>query len=151
MKLAEALMERADLNTKIEQLRQRLRENALVQDGEQTNEDPSALLKELTESTKRLSYLISRINLTNCSVMIEDKTITEIIAQKDSLLLKQSVYRDLLYEAGMNVQRARNTEIKIMPAVNVAEIRKEADVIAKEIRVLDNKLQMTNWTQDLME
>ncbi len=151
MKLAEALMERADLNKKIEQLRQRLRENALVQDGEKTNEDPQVLLEELDGSIQRLEYLISRINITNCTVKIEDQTITEIIAKKDVLLVKQSVLRDLLYEAGSNVQRARNTEIKVLPAVDIPEVRKTADDIAKEIRMLDNKLQMTNWSVDLME
>ena len=36
MKLAEALQERADLNRKIEQLQDRLSNNVLVQEGEQT-------------------------------------------------------------------------------------------------------------------
>ena len=40
MKLAEALQERADLNRNIEQLRSRLRNNVLVQEGEQPAEDP---------------------------------------------------------------------------------------------------------------
>ncbi len=151
MKLAEALMERADLNRKIEQLRERLRENALVQEGEQVNEDPQKLLEELESSTGRLEYLMSRINITNCRTMIDGKSVTELIAEKDALLLKQSVYRDLLYEAGQNVHRARNTEIKIMPAINVAEVRKTTDDIAKQIRILDNKLQMTNWNIDLIE
>ncbi|MEO2800040.1 DIP1984 family protein, partial [Flavonifractor plautii] len=35
MKLAEALQERADLNRNIEQLKNRLSSNALVQEGEQ--------------------------------------------------------------------------------------------------------------------
>ena len=35
MKLAEALQERADLNIRIQQLRSRLENNALVQEGEQ--------------------------------------------------------------------------------------------------------------------
>ena len=39
MKLAEALQERADLNRNIGQLRERLRSNALVQEGENTVED----------------------------------------------------------------------------------------------------------------
>ena len=47
MKLAEALQERADLNRRIEQLRARLENNALVQEGESPAEDPSELLAEL--------------------------------------------------------------------------------------------------------
>ncbi len=151
MKLAEALMERADLNRKIEQLRERLRQNALVQEGETTNENPTDLLAELDHASQRLEYLIGQINITNCNTEIEGKTITKIIAEKDVLLLKQSVYKDLLYTAGECVQRARNTEIKILPTINVSEIRKTSDDMAKQIRLLDNKLQMTNWTVDLIE
>ena len=39
MKLAEALQERADLNRKIAQLRQRIAKNVLVQEGELPAED----------------------------------------------------------------------------------------------------------------
>ena len=47
MKLAEALQERADLNRRIEQLRSRLLNNAMKQEGEEPSEDPKELLKEL--------------------------------------------------------------------------------------------------------
>ena len=50
MKLAEALQERADINKKISQLRSRLSNNLLVQEGEKTAEDPLALLKEMDQS-----------------------------------------------------------------------------------------------------
>ena len=39
MKLAEALQERADLNRKIDELRARLQNQALVQEGEKPAED----------------------------------------------------------------------------------------------------------------
>ena len=54
MKLAEALQERADLNRRIEQLRYRLSNNVLVQEGEKPLEDPAALLEELESSFTRL-------------------------------------------------------------------------------------------------
>ena len=47
MKLAEALQERADLNRKIEELRRRLANVILVQEGEEPAEEPAELLKEL--------------------------------------------------------------------------------------------------------
>ena len=72
MKLAEALQERADLNRNIEQLKERLTHNALVQDGEQPAENPEKLKQELVTSISRLSYLISHINETNCNTFVED-------------------------------------------------------------------------------
>ena len=53
MKLAEALQERADLNRQIEQLKARLYNNALVQEGEAPAEDPNELLAQLDRSTAR--------------------------------------------------------------------------------------------------
>ena len=47
MKLAEALQERADLNRKIEDLRRRLGNVVLVQEGEEPAEDPKKLLQDL--------------------------------------------------------------------------------------------------------
>ena len=50
MKLAETLQERADLNRRIEQLRYRLSNNVLVQEGEKPLRTPAALLEELESS-----------------------------------------------------------------------------------------------------
>ena len=151
MKLAEALQERADLNIRIQQLRSRLENNAFVQEGEQPAENPSDLLKELSESDSRLEWLISRINLTNCRTAADGRTLTEIIAQKDALTLKLSIYRDLVNTSSQSAYRARHSEIKILPTVPVRELQKQPDEMAKQLRLLDNLLQQTNWTTDLME
>ncbi len=42
MKLAEALQERADINRNIQQLKSRLQNNVLVQEGEKTAEEPES-------------------------------------------------------------------------------------------------------------
>lgn len=151
MKLAEALQERADLKRSISDLSDRLQRVALVQEGEKPVEDPKTLLKALDESVNRLEYLMAAINHTNDMTTVNGMTLTALIARKDALLLKQSVYKNLAQEAGYNTSRARGTEIKVMPAVKVSEIQKEIDRMAKEVRTLDNLLQETNWTKDLIE
>ena len=97
MKLAEALQERADLNRRIEQLRYRLGNNALMQEGEKPAEDPAALLRELEECLSRLEWLISRINLTNCAVKVDGRTLTELIARRD--ILSHRAGREQAHEA----------------------------------------------------
>ena len=62
MKLAEALQERADLNSKINELRCRLGNNATVQEGEAPAEDPAELIFQREECVARLKKLIARIN-----------------------------------------------------------------------------------------
>ena len=151
MKLAESLQERADLNRKIEQLRMRIQSNSLVQEGEKPAEDPAKLIKELDSCLERLEVLIRQINLTNCSYQVDCKTLTELIARKDVLRLQMSAYQDILYTASQSVHRARNTEIKILPVLKVAELQKKTDALAKELRLLDNAIQQANWTADLIE
>ena len=76
MKLAEALQERADLNISIQQLKNRLENNAIVQEGEKPTENPGDLQWELDNSIKRLTWLISRINITNCSTQVNGQKAT---------------------------------------------------------------------------
>ena len=151
MKLAEALQERAELLNNIERLQARIRNNALVQEGEEPAENPKGLIKELDDCIERLGYLASRINKTNNETKIGDMTITEVIAKKDALVIKARAYRDFVFEASSMTARARGTEIKIIPTIKVTELQKTVDKVSKEIRLLDNSLQATNWSTDLIE
>lgn len=151
MKLAEALKERADLNRKIESLRHRLENNCIVQEGEKPPENIEELITSLNESIERLEKLMASINLTNSKAVVDGSSLTELIAKKDSLLVKASIYRSLINEASSVSMRVRGTEIKIVPTVSVRDLQKEADLMSKEIRELDNKLQLSNWQIDLIE
>lgn len=151
MKLAEALQERADLSKKIDQLRYRLSNNTTVQEGEQPAENPEELLSELNTSISRLEYLVAHINLTNCTIKANGKTLTEIIAEKDCLTKKHSILKEVVGSASNISNRATRSEIKIIRTVDVKAIQSQADEVAKRIRLLDNQLQQTNWTADLLE
>lgn len=151
MKLAEALQERADLKVKIEDLTIRLSRNALAQEGEQPVEAPQSLLSALNAAVDRLAVLIADINLTNDRTVVDGRTITQIIAQKDCEITRLGSYRRLIRFASESTDRARGAEIRIRPTVDVTELQKEADRIAKCIRLLDNTLQATNWSTELIE
>lgn len=151
MKLAEALQERADINRDIEQLRNRLKNNVLVQEGEKPAEEPEKLKRELDASMERLAYLIARINQTNCETRVDGKTLTELIAEKDTLSQKIHVYKEIVGAASQASYRVRGAEIKIKAAISVVSWQSEIDRMAKQLRLLDNKLQQSNWTADLIE
>jgi len=150
MKLAEALQERADLNRRIQQLRQRLVDNAIVQEKEKPAEDPKELLKELDGCLDSLETLMTRINLTNCQTMVEGKTLTACIARRDALSLKINSYRDLASAASQTGRRATRTEIKLLSTVDVQTLQKQVDALSRELRLLDNQIQSTNWTTELL-
>ncbi len=149
MKLAEALQERADLNSKMNELRSRLSNNATVQEGEAPAENPAELLSQLDECAARLEELIARINATNCATVTERGTLTELIAKRDCLTLRLSAYRNLVDEASCLAPRATRTEIKIVSAVDVKKLQKQADELAKELRLTDNLIQQSNWLTEL--
>ncbi len=151
MKLAEALQERADLNRRIDELRRRINNNILVQEGENPSEDPVELIAELNADMARMEELIAAINLTNCRTKADGMTLTQLIARKDAITLKLSAYRDFVYTASQNTSRARGTEIRVRAAVQASDLQKEADALSKELRLLDNLLQETNWKTKLIE
>ena len=150
MKLAEALQNRADLAARIDSLRARLNANALVQEGDSPAEEPAALLRELEACAEQLEDLICRINLTNCRVTADGEPMTALLARRDVLRLRLSAYRDLVRESSQSARRATRSEIKIIPTVKAAELQKHVDALSKELRVLENRIQQANWTEDLL-
>src|SRR5947208_7830546 len=93
MKLAEALILRADAQKRLEQLKERLANSAKVQEGDKPPEDPNALLKEVENISNELLSLIQRINRTNASTRLDDSTIlSDALAARDVLMLRRGVY-----------------------------------------------------------
>ena len=151
MKLAEALLERAELKIKIDRLRNRLYNNAEVQEGAEPAEDPTMLLKELNSSLQRMEFLIVHINQTNNVAKVSSgETIAEVIAKKDVLSKKISILSEFYNRASTGSQRARHTEIKILPTMDIKPVQKEIDKLSKELRLLDVKLQESNWLTELL-
>ncbi|WP_148821558.1 DIP1984 family protein [Campylobacter concisus] len=151
MKLAQALILRADTQKRLEQLKGRLLDNAKMQENERPSEDPKLLLKELDRLSDELFRLILAINLTNSSAKFEGASLTEMIAKKDTLSQKVSVLRDFAKSASQKVDLYSNSEIKILSSIDVAMLQKQIDELSKEIRELDMKLQEANWQVDLVE
>ena len=150
MKLAEALNLRADLQRRIANLKERLIMNAKVQEGESPAEEPNMLLKELTGNINELENLIKAINKTNSSTYIDNESIAEIIAKRDTLGLKLSILRSFVTESAKKIDRYSNKEIRILSTIDIAEKQKEIDNLSKEYRLIDTKLQGLNWTTDLL-
>lgn len=151
MKLANALSQRAELQTRIHQLEARLYNNAQVQEGEQPAEDPRELLRELEEDYVRLEALISAINRTNNAARTEDgATLSDLLARRDCLRGKLGILRNFLDSASALVRRRTAGEIRVKSTVNVRELQKQADGLARELRQLEESIQEKNWTTELL-
>ncbi len=141
--------QRADLQKRIAQLRERLSNNVKVQEGDQPAENPDDLFKELEGSLKQLKGLIVSINRTNQETIWEGKTLTEMIAEKDVLSLHLGALRATLEAANVRSDRFSRNEIKFVRTVDVNALQKKVDDLSKELRELDSKLQQANWMTDM--
>ena len=151
MKLANALSQRGELQTRIRQLETRLYNNAQVQEGERPAEDPEKLLRELEEDYTRLEELISAINRTNSAARTEDgATLSDLLARRDCLKGKLGILRNFLENASALVRRRTVGEIRIKSAVDVRALQKTVDGLSKELRELEETIQEKNWTTELL-
>ncbi|WP_280415063.1 DIP1984 family protein [Nocardia carnea] len=156
MKLAEALSLRADAARRVEQLRARIVGNARYQEGEEPAEDAAALLEEAGAVLAEYEVLVRRINRTNAATTIgADGTLTDALARRDALRLQHSVITDAAdAAAGKNrggYTRQLRSELKILSALPVAELRTRADGLAAQLRELDVRIQRANWEVDLLD
>jgi hypothetical protein len=152
MKLAEALVLRADHQRRMGELRQRLLLNARVQEGDRPAENPQALIDELERTAEDLMRLVQRINRTNTATELEPGlTLSDALAVRDSLRLRHTAYRDLAQRATITQDRYSRSEVKFQSAVNVTEIQERADQMAQAQRELDTRLQAANWLTDLVD
>lgn len=151
MKLAEALILRADLQKRIEQLRSRLYNNVLVQEGEEPSEDPEVLLKEFHRTQNELTEIIKRINKTNNETSFnKDWKLSDALVEKEALLDKRNMLASLAEQASYKQDRYSKTEIRSLATINVKEVQKDVDKLAKEYRELDTRIQGLNWLTDLI-
>lgn len=151
MKLAEALILRSDLQKRIEQLKNRLRNNVMVQEGDRPSEEPEVLLKEFDDCLLELTDIIKRINRTNNTTKFnEEWTLSDALAERDKLLEKRFILSHVAEAASVKQDRYSRTEIKYISVVNVKELQKQIDKLSKEYRELDTKIQGLNWTIDLI-
>lgn len=150
MKLAEALVLRADIKRRIEQLKQRILRNSKVQEGLAPAEDPASLLAELEKTADEFGRLIMQINKTNSQTYLQDgMSIADAIAARDILEIKNSIYRELAQAATISADIRTRSEVRFVGAVNVAQIQEIADQIAKAHRELDTRIQEMNWKTEL--
>ena len=151
MRLAEALAVRADLQRRLEQMRNRLVKSALVQEGESPPEEPEELLRETERMLAELEDYIGRINRTNLQATLPDgTTLTAAIARRDVLWTRYDLLESLVGAASERIPRHGRAEIRVIPTLDVASLRRQLDETARERRELDTAIQAVNWTTDLI-
>ena len=152
MRLAEALAERADLQRRLAQLKQRLQQNAQYQEGETPAENPQELLAEYTRCADAWEILVAAINRSNHQIILDNgESLTAALARRDRLQAEHSMLVSLADAATPEQSRYSRSEIKMLAAIDVKTVRKRADEVAKTCRELDLRIQAANWANDLLD
>lgn len=155
MKLAEALILRADCQKRLEQLKARIVRSAKVQEGDAPPENPQELVAELERTADELADLIKRINRTNSSTQFgvepDARKLSDALAERDVLALRRSAYSSLAEAAAVTQNLYSRSEVKFVSTVNVAEAQRRTDELARAYRELDARIQEANWKTDLQD
>ncbi|OMF01015.1 DIP1984 family protein [Paenibacillus sp. FSL H7-0942] len=152
MRLAEALVLRADEQKKIAQLKQRLERVVKVQEGEQPAEDPQLLMIDLENTIRSLTVLVKKINKTNAQTdFTAGVTLADALAERDGIMQERASFNEVLQHASIRQDRYSRSEVKYERTVNIADIQQKVDSLSKSYRELDFKIQEKNWTIDLIE
>lgn len=142
MKLAEALLPRADLLKKIEHLQNRIRPVLIVSDNKQPQEDPDKLLSQLRKAIQDLEVLVVRINKTNNATKVPGEGyLMEALAKRDSLKMLSEKLRTIRYSAQIN----NSGETNLKTTIDIKKLQAEMDQTGRAFREIDSKIQETNW------
>jgi len=99
-----------------------------------------------------LRTLMQRINKTNLHTeFAPGMTLTDALAARDVLALRRNIYQELVNVTTIRQDRYSRQEIRYQTTVNVGEIQRQTDRLAKEYRELDLKIQEVNWRTELLD
>ena len=146
MKLAEALLLRADLNKKLASLRERINRNAIVQEGETPKEKVEDLLAEATSALEEQQKLVRTINAANEFTKLADgRLLADVLALRDTLIARHSLLTATISATHKDVDRYSQREIKWITQIDVASLQKLADDLSRKIREVNVTVQAANW------
>ena len=148
MKLAEALLLRADLMKKIEHLQIRIAPLLIVSDDRLPQEDPDEVMAQLRKTILDLERIIIRINRTNNETQVEGEgLLMEALAKRDSLKMLSEKLRNIRHAAQINNSGDKN----LKTTIDIRKLQAEMDQTGRSFREIDSKIQEINWLTELKD
>lgn len=150
MKLAEALLLRGDMQKKLASLRERIKQNALIQQGDQPHEDPNELYKQACGVLDELEALVIKINHANLNHRLPDgRSITDAIARRDTLSQQHALLTVAIGASTQSPDVYSMREVKWVATMKVSSLQRQADDVAKNLRELNARIQEANWQAEV--
>jgi hypothetical protein len=152
IKLAEALLIKAEYEERLESLRTRLRVSARVQDGNFPPEDPETLLADVQTCLDNLASLNKRISITQSQTLLASRqTLADAIIDQEILVKKQSIYQSIVEAGTIPPDAYQSSNMRWLVTVNIAGLNRRIEEIAKEYRLLETEIQKVSWSTKLVD
>lgn len=150
MKLAEALLVRADQKKKLASLRERIGKNARVQEGEEPAEKINELIAEAFAVLKQQQMLVQSIERANIQAKLADgRVLAEALAERENMVQQHALLIAAIAATSLDSDRYSQREIKWVAQIKVSSVQKQADDISARIRHLNVLIQETNWGTEI--
>lgn len=152
MNLGEALSVRARLAQRLNDLKGRIKANAVAQEGDEPAENAAELMAAYLASSKELAALMVKITKTNASTVVLDKNLTDLLQDREELIRERNLYGSTADTATPNSDRYRymRNEVKFVSFVDVADLRKKEEECNERVHILDAIIQKINWQTELV-
>lgn len=134
MKLAEALLLRSDLQTKLASLQQRINNNVLIQEGDAPSEDPNTLIQEAFSVNTELHRMIEKIHSTNAQAKTSTgRSMLSLLNERDLLTQQHRILQQAIDSSCRENGRYSSSEIRWLKSISVADLQKQADEISQKL------------------
>ena len=150
MKLAEALLIRADQKKKLLSLRERITKNVRVQEGETPAEEADALIAQAFSLLKEQQASIQQIDRANARGKLADgRLLADVLAERETLIQQHALLIAAIAAVQKEADRYSPREIKWVAQIKVAAVQKQADDLSAKLRNLNARIQEANWQVDV--
>lgn len=153
IRLAQALNSRARLRENMVDLKNRITNNLLVQEGDTPAEQPRDLLELYERCAYEYYRLAADINNANINIRTEydgvEMSLMEMITLRDRYQTIHKMYKAAADGLVPSIPRFGRNEIKFVQSMNPDSCRALANRYAKCVREIDDKIQMMNWVTDI--
>lgn len=150
MKLAEALLLRADQKKQLDSLRERITRNARVQEGEEPQESVHDLIAQSFLLLQQRQAVVMQIDKANAeSKMADGRGLAQALAERDTLQQQHSLLVSAIHATQQEADRYSQREIRWVAQIKVSAVQKQADDLSVKIRELNARIQETNWSVEI--
>ncbi len=153
MKIGEALNLLKKDKGKLARLISLRKENLYVEEGKEKKFDPTKLSEEINKKVDEIRDLKIKIQNTNLNSSIQDKNISlaEAIIKVGDIRSKIASLSNLFEKDRFSYLYRDREKIEKIPQLNEVEVEKEIAKLVSEKIILDNYIQMANWSLELIQ